>query len=184
MRACMIGGFAILLLCVGVGHAQQSSRLQVGTPVRATLAANDTLRYVLNLSKKHFVAGRVNQDGVDATVTITGPAGRRVQRAARVGRGGPEPFAFATDTAGRDLIGVTPATARQGGAVRAQLTRSEPVATTPEGKVHQAAAPLCKDTPGAVVGVIKGGKLAFVKGYGAAELTYGMPFTTETPTSI
>src|SRR5688572_237970 len=184
MRACMMGGFAILLLCVGVGHAQQSSRLQVGTPVRATLAANDTLRYVLNLSKKHFVAGRVDQVGADATVTITGPGGRRVVRAARVGRGGPETFTFATDTAGKYLIEVTPATAGKGGAVRVQLTRSEPVATTPEGKVDQAAAQLYKDTPGAVVGVIKAGRLAFVKGYGAADLTYGMPFTAETPTNI
>ena len=186
MRACMMGGFAILLLCGGVGHAQQSSRLQVGTPVRATLAANDTLRYVLTLPKKHFVAGRVDQDGVDATVTITGPAGRRVQRAARVGRGGPETFAFATDTAGggRYVIEVTPATTGKEGAVRVQLTRSEPVATTPAGKVDQAAAQLYRDTPGAVVGVIKGGKLAFVKGYGAADLTYGMPFTAETPTNI
>jgi CubicO group peptidase (beta-lactamase class C family) len=181
-----MGGFAILLLCVGVGHAQQSSQLQVGRPVHATLGANDTLRYVLNLPRKHFVAGRVDQDGVDATVTITGPAGRRVQRTARVGRGGPETFAFATDTAagGRYVIEVTPATTGKEGAVRVQLTRSEPVATTPAGKVDQAAAQLYKDTPGAVVGVIKGGKLAFVKGYGAADLTYGMPFTAETPTNI
>jgi CubicO group peptidase (beta-lactamase class C family) len=141
---------------------------------------------VLNLPRKHFVAGRVDQDGVDATVTITGPAGRRVQRTARVGRGGPETFAFATDTAagGRYVIEVTPATTGKEGAVRVQLTRSEPVATTPAGKVDQAAAQLYKDTPGAVVGVIKGGKLAFVKGYGAADLTYGMPFTAETPTNI
>jgi CubicO group peptidase (beta-lactamase class C family) len=184
MRACITGSFALLLLGVGGVRAQEASRLQVGTPVRATLAADGTLRYELNLPKRHFVAGRVDQDGVDATVTITGPAGRRVQRAARVGRGGPEAFAFATDTAGRYLIEVTPATAGKGGAVRVQLTRSEPVATTPEGKVDQAAAQLYKDTPGAVVGVIKGGKLAFVKGYGAADLTYGIPFTAETPTNI
>ena len=167
MRACITGGLALLFLCVSGVHAQQASRLQVGTPVRATLAADAPLRYELNLPKSHFVAGRVDQDGVDATVTITGPSGGRVQRAARVGRGGPETFAFATDSAGRYLIEVTPATAGKGGAVRVQLTRSEPVATTPAGKVDQAAAQLYKDTPGAVVGVIKGGKLAFVKGYGA-----------------
>jgi CubicO group peptidase (beta-lactamase class C family) len=184
MRACITGSFALLLLCVGDVHAQQAAQLKVGTPVRATLRANDTLRYELSLPNKRFVAGRVDQDGVDATVTITGPGGRRVQRAARVGRGGPETFAFATDTAGKYVIEVAPATAGKGGAVRVQLTRSEPVATTPEGKVDQAAAQLYKDTPGAVVGVIKSGKLAFVKGYGAADLTYGMPFTPETPTNI
>jgi CubicO group peptidase (beta-lactamase class C family) len=32
--------------------------------------------------------------------------------------------------------------------------------------------------------VIKGGKLAFVKGYGSANLSYGIPFTPETPTNI
>jgi CubicO group peptidase (beta-lactamase class C family) len=184
MRACITSGSALLLLCVSGVHAQQAPRLQVGIPVRATLAADGTLRYELNLPKSHFVAGRVDQDGVDATVTITSPAGRRVLRAARVGRGGPESFAFATDTAGRFVVEVTPATAGKGGAVRVQLTRSEPVATTPEGKVDQAAAQLYKDTPGAVVGVIKGGKLAFVKGYGAADLTHGIPFTPETPTNI
>ena len=184
MRACITGGLALLFLCVSGVHAQQASRLQVGTPVRATLAADGTLRYELNLPKSHFVAGRVDQDGVDATVTITGPSGGRVQRAARVGRGGPETFAFATASAGRYVIEVTPAAKGKGGAVRVQLTRSEPVAKTPEGKVDQAAAQLYKDTPGAVVGVIKGGKLSFVKAYGAADLTYGMPFTPETPTNI
>ena len=184
MIARIPGTAALLLLCAGGAHAQQAARLQIGTPVRATLGAKDTLRYPLDLPKSRFVAGRVEQDGVDATVTITGPGGKRVQRAARVGRGGPEAFAFATDSAGRYVIEVTSATAGKGGAVRVQLTRSEPVATTPEGKVDQAAAQLYKDTPGAVIGVVKGGKLTFVKGYGAADLTYGIPFTAETPTNI
>jgi CubicO group peptidase (beta-lactamase class C family) len=184
MKDYITGGFALLLFWVGSVHAQQASQLQVGTPVRATLAADGALRYELNLPNSRFVAGRVDQDGVDATVTITGPAGKRVLRAARVGRGGPETFAFATETAGLYVIEVTPATAGKGGPVRVQLTRSEPVATTPEGKVDQAAAQLYKDTPGAVVGVIKGGQLVFVKGYGAADLAYGMPFTADTPTNI
>src|SRR5688572_21066902 len=184
MRASITVSFALLLLCVGGVHAQPASRLQIGPAVRATLPAGGSLRYELDLANGRFVAGRVDQDAVDATVTVTRPGGRRVQSAARVGRGGPESFAFATDTAGRYVIEVTPATAGKGGAVRVQLTRSEPVATTPEGKVDQAAAQLYKDTPGAVVGVIKGGKLAFVKAYGAADLTYGMPFTPETPTNI
>ena len=150
----------------------------------ATLAADGSLKYELDLSKGHFVAGRVDQDGVDATVSVKDPAGKQVSRAARIGRGGPETFAFATETEGRYVIEVTPAAAGKGGSVRVQLTRSEPVATTPEGKVDQAAAQLYKDTPGAVVGVIKGGKLEFVKGYGASDLTHGMPFTADTPTNI
>ena len=184
MRTYVMGGVALLLLCAGNGQAQQAARLQVGTPVSATLPASGSLRYELDLPKERFVAGRVDQVGADATVTVTSPAGRRVVNAARVGRGGPETFAFSTDSAGKYVIEVAPATAGKGGAVKVQLTRSEPVAKTPEGKVDQAAAQLYKDTPGAVIGVIKGGKLAFVKGYGAADLTYGIPFTAETPTNI
>lgn len=184
MKACISASSVLVLLCVATAHAQQTSPLQLGKPVSATLAANDTLRYELNLPKGRFVAGRVEQDGVDATVTITGPAGRRVQQSARVGRGWPETFAFATDTTGVYLIKVSPATKGKSGAVRVQITRSEAIAATPERKVDQAAAQLYKDTPGAVVGVIKGGKLAFVKGYGAADLTNGLPFTAETPTNI
>ncbi len=184
MKACIAGSVALVLLSDVGGQAQQTPRLQVGKPVLATLAANDTLRYELDLPTRHFVAGRVDQDGMDATVTVTGPAGSHVFRGARVGRGGPEAFAFATDSAGRYLIEVAPATAGTGGAVRVQLTRSEPVAKTPAGKVDQAAAQLYRDTPGAVVGAIEGGKLTFAKGYGAADLTNGLPFTTETPTNI
>jgi len=184
MKYYITGGFALLLLYVGSVNAQQASQLQLGKPVGATLAADGSLKYELDLPKGHFVAGRVDQDGADATVSITDPAGKAVSKAARVGRGGPEAFAFATETAGKYVIEVTPATAGKGGPVRVLLTRSEPAATTPEGKVDQAAAQLYKDTPGAVVGVIKGGKLVFVKGYGAADLTNGLPFTAETPTNI
>ncbi|MHB1327174.1 MAG: serine hydrolase domain-containing protein, partial [Gemmatimonadales bacterium] len=185
MKACITGSVALVLFCASGVAAQQATRLQLGKPVPATLAANDTVRYELDLPARHFVAGRIDQDGVDATVTVTGPAGARVFRGARVGRGGPEAFAFATDSAaGRYVIAIAPAKAGSNGAVRVQLTRSEPAATTPAGKVDQAAAQLYKDTPGAVVGVIQAGKLSFVKGYGAADLTNSLPFTAETPTNI
>jgi CubicO group peptidase (beta-lactamase class C family) len=186
MRARISGSLVLLVLglCADDSHAQQTARLQVGQAVSATLPADDTLRYELDLPGGHFVAGRVEQDGVDATVTVTGPSGGRVLRAARVGRGSPEAFAFATDTAGRYVIAIAPAESGSGGAVRVRLTRSEPVAGTQEGKVDQAAAWLSDDTPGVVVGVIRGGELAFVKAYGAADLTHGVAFTPETPTNI
>src|SRR5688500_127021 len=151
MKARLTFSLVLLLLCVGDdSYAQQAVRLRVGPATTATLPAGGTLRYELDLPKGHFVAGRVDQDGVDATVTVTSPTGRRVLNAARVGRGGPEAVAFATDTAGRYMIQVAPATAGKGGAVRVRLTRSEPVAKTPEGKVDQAAAYLSEDTPGVV----------------------------------
>jgi CubicO group peptidase (beta-lactamase class C family) len=174
----------ILLLASAPATAQQAARLQPGQVVNATLPVDGTLAYELDLPAGHFVAGRVEQDGVEATVTISGPDGTRVLRVSRVGRGAPEAFAFATQAAGGYRIEVAPAKAGTGGAVRVWLTRSEPVASTPEGKVDQAAAYLADDTPGVVVGVIRGGELAFGKAYGAADLAFGVPFTTQTPTNI
>jgi CubicO group peptidase (beta-lactamase class C family) len=174
----------ILLLSVAGAPAQQVARLEPGQVVNAMLPADGALTYDLELPASHFVAGRVEQDGADAMVTVTGPDGARVVRVSRVGRGGPEAFAFATTVAGRYRIEVAPASAGKGGPVRLRLTRSEPVASTAEGKVDQAAAYLYEDTPGVVVGVIRGGELAFVKGYGAADLSFGIPFTPNTPTNI
>lgn len=37
-----------------------------------------------------------------------------------------------------------------------------------------------EDSPGAVVGVIRGGEIVFAKGYGMADLTHGIPITAET----
>ena len=80
MKEFIAGGFALLLLCVGSVHAQQASQLQLGTPVTATLPADGSLRYELDLPNRHFVAGRVDQDGVDATVTITARQASRCPR--------------------------------------------------------------------------------------------------------
>ena len=183
MRASLFGPLLLVLLSTNVS-AQQTARLQPGQTVNATLPADGTLPYELELPAGHFVAGRVEQPDVDVMVTITGPDGARLLRASRMARGGPEAFTFTTKAAGKHKIEVAPVKAGTGGAVQVRLTRSEPVATTPEGKVDQAAAYLAADTPGAVVGVIEQGNLAFVKAYGAADLTWAMPFTPETPTNI
>lgn len=184
MRTSIGCTFLFLALCLGHAVAQQPARLQPGQSVSATLTANVKLSYEVDVPDGHFIAGRVEQESVDVMVTVTGPDGARVLRASRVGRGGPEAFAFTTRAAGRYLIEVAPVKDGDAGTLRVRLTRSEPVANTPGGKVDQAAAYLGEDTPGVVVGVIRSGELAFVKAYGAADLTYGMLFTPETPTNI
>lgn len=183
MKACFAFLLAVVLSLTPLA-AQQAGRLEPGQVVSATLPAGDTLVYDLELAEGRFVVGRVEQDGVDVMVTVTGPDGDRVVRASRVGKGGPEIFTFSTEAAGRYRVEVAPVTEGAGGAVRVRLLRSEPVATTPEGKVDQAAAYLAEDTPGAVVGVVRGGELVFVRGYGAADLTHGVPFHPDTPTNI
>lgn len=182
MRACF--AFLLLFALSTPLAAQEAARLAPGQAVSATMPAGGALNYDLDLEEGRFVVGRVDQEGVDVMVTVTGPGGDRVVRASRVGKGGPEIFAFSTEAAGRYRVEVAPVTEGSTGAVQVRLLRSEPVATTPEGKVDQAAAYLVEDTPGAVVGVVKGGELAFIRGYGAADLTHGISFHPDTPTNI
>lgn len=59
--------------------------------------------------------------------------------------------------------------------------KQEPAATTPEGMVDQLLSGYDRrDSPGAVVGVVRSGELVFVKGYGMANLEYDVPNTEQT----
>jgi CubicO group peptidase (beta-lactamase class C family) len=176
---------ALLLLFVAPLQGQQPLAPVPGQPTSATLATDGTDRYALPLEAGWFVSGRVEQDGVQVVITVTGPDGERVGRfASGVGVGGPAFFQFSTAQAGDHVVEVTPARPETGGAYRLHLTRSEPVATTPEGKVDQALAMFSDDTPGAAVSVWRNGEVIFARGYGMASLAFGAPFGVETPTNI
>ena len=176
---------ALSLVAVAPLRAQQPLALVTDRTVSATLATGGADTYVLALEADWFVAGRVEQDGVQVVVTVTAPDGERVGRfASAVGVGGPAFFQFSTAQEGEHLVEVTAGTPETGGAYRLHLTRAEPVATTPEGKVNQALAMFSDDTPGAAVSVWRDGEVVFARGFGMASLAYGVPFGVETPTNI
>jgi len=57
-------------------------------------------------------------------------------------------------------------------------------AQTPADSVRQLVADRTGDVPGAVVGVVQNGELIFAEPFGLANLTYGIPYTLDTPTNI
>src|SRR5690606_14787827 len=89
-----------------------------------------------------------------------------------------------TGAAGDYRIEVTPFE-RQSGRYALVVSRVEPVATTPEGKVDQLIAAFDRpDTPGGVVAVVRGGEVVYTRPFGVANLTHAVPFTAETRTNI
>jgi CubicO group peptidase (beta-lactamase class C family) len=183
--ATLAAALAVFVLATPALHGQQPLAAVTGQTTAATLTADDSDRYELTLEANQFIAGRVEQDGVQVVITVTDPDGERVGRfASAVGVGGPASFQFSTARAGAYGVEITPAQPGTGGAYRLRLTRAEPVATSPEGMVDQAMALFGDDTPGAAVSVWRDGQVVFARGYGMASLAYGVPFGPDTPTNI
>jgi CubicO group peptidase (beta-lactamase class C family) len=174
----------LVLLAAGI-EAQEAHPLARGGAVTHTLAAGESRSYQLDVEAETFVAGRVDQIGVEVDITIFGPDGERTGRfTSSLGKGAPMTFRFTSDEAGTYRIEVAPRSEEAGGEFRILLDRVEPVATTPEGRVDQAMSMFYDDTPGGVVAVIRGGELDFVRGYGMADLSHNVPFTENTVTNI
>jgi CubicO group peptidase (beta-lactamase class C family) len=183
MKTMVFSVLFFLFLPLGLG-AQAARALEPGRTYSDALAAGERHEYELALAADWFISGRVDQDGLDVEVLILGPDGERAGRFAAIGRGGPESFRLTTQEPGRYVIAVAPAAEDGAGEYRIRLERSEPVATSPEGKIDQVMSMFGDDTPGAIVAVIRGGRLDFVRSYGLANLSYMVPFTENTVTNI
>lgn len=178
----------LALTLAPLAHAQTA--LTVGRAAAGSVAADAEQVFTLDLAAGRFVAGTLHQADADLVVTVTGPDGVSAGRFDESALGD-DPFQFETAVAGTYRFAVTPFAAEGGsarlatsGAFTLTVARDEPVAATPEGRVDQAMARYGPSTPGAVVGVVRGGRLVFARAYGMADLTHGVPFTPETPTNI
>ena len=179
-----------LALVALISFAVPAVAQEVAAPVPVTvgethadsLGAEDVHAYEVRLESGQFVIGDVDQLTVDVVVTVKDPAGEEVGEFDSPARG-PEPFQFATDTAGAYTIEVAPFEKATGRYVFA-LERVEPEATTPEGKVDQLMTRYGDETPGVVVAVVEDGEIAFARAYGMADLTWDIPMTLDVRNNI
>jgi len=160
-------------------HAQESVPLIPGRAVEGELTSDAIRRYAIELPARRFLVGEVDQQSVDAVITVFAPDGRQVGRFDGPARG-PDPFTIRTDRAGMYRIEVTPYQRAEGR--YSILVRSvEPLATTPAGRVDQVMAPFSgPDRPGGVVAVTRGGRIVFARGYGLANVEDTTPNTPST----
>lgn len=185
----MIKKLAVVCMAITFGNfasvsAQEPRRLGPGDSFEASLQAEATHAYTLELSAERFVYGIVDQRGVDVAVTVTGPDGGPVGRFDVPNRG-PEPFHFTSEAAGVYRVEVATEDSAGEGQYMIAIKRLEPVAKTPAERVDQLMASYDNSrSPGAVIGVARDGKLIFAEGYGMANLAYDIPFTTDTRSNI
>ena len=175
--------YLILIIMVSFnGYAVANSEgleIHKGDIIKNTLSNNKIHTYNLKLDKGQFVFGDAVQLSVDLKVSIYTPDGERLVSFDGPAQGS-EPFQFSSEMAGIYQIKISPFQKEEGD-YTLQIIHIEPLATTAEGKVKQLMYGYNEKTPGAVVAIVKNGKLDYVQGFGMANLEYAIPNRSTTP---
>ena len=169
--------------CTPADRFEYSGDLTVGVPVEGELEVKTPDTYTLSVNGRAYIYGVVDQVSVDVVVKLYDSL--KTELGSFDGPGtGPEIFYFEAKAPGEYTLEVAPFKEKSGKYV-VELKVVEPVATEPEKRADQLFTPFSGDAvPGAVAGVVRGGKLIFSNAYGMADLTNGIPFSTETPSNI
>lgn len=172
-----------LLLVLLIPLSASAQMLKVGEAIPGSLESDSKHTYTIETEAGYYVLGQVDQITVDVVVRILAPDGDQVSEFDSPARG-PEPFQFSPETAGIYTVEVTSFEGAEGD-YAVLLMANEPKATEPEALVDQLMRPFTgDDRPGAVISVLRDGEVVLAKGYGMANLTYGIPMTAETGMSV
>lgn len=172
---------AALLLVAFPASAQQ--HLRPGDRVEGSLTAESKDTYTIDIEEDYYLYGYADQITVDVVVTVFDPNGEEVREFDSPARG-PEPFQFSPEMSGRYSFEVTSFEGAEGEYAMV-LVAAEPRETNPKKLVDQMMTPFsADDVPGAVISIVKEGKIAYAKGYGMANLAYDIPMTENTGMSI
>ena len=176
----------VTLLILASTLLAQDVNLNINSALEKTLTMGETHNYLFDVETGKFVFAVVMQDGIDLTITVYDPAGEKVGDFDSPNfQNGPEYISFESESAGTYRIEVTGLEENQPeghtGDYRVELLRIEPVAKTPEARIDQLFIPWDQDgSPGASVAVMKNGEVVLSKGYGEAQLEYGIPIESKT----
>lgn len=170
----------IAVISLGSLYARDTLSIRPGETIAARFDSSSTEHvFTIVLDAGTFVYAEAMQKSVDVVVDVLDVRNRRVGGVDISGRG-PDTFTFEVSEAGPYRFRITPFRGATGD-YSITLHRVEPVATTLQGRADQLMAPFDgDDRPGGVIGVIRNGEVEFVRAYGMADLTHGVPNTPET----
>lgn len=192
--------------------AQEARPIVAGVPVAASLSPGATHAYSIELGEDMFVYGEAVQTALDVVVTVKDPSGEALGRFDSQATGA-DPFVFETGAAGTYVVEVSAYTedaaeedgetgepdesgepgepgqpdadAGASGPYEIAVLVAEPVATDPEARVSQMIRVYDgSDRPGGIVAVVRDGEPAFVRTFGMANLTHGVPWERGTISNI
>jgi monoamine oxidase len=161
----------------GPSNAAEPTLLTPGHAVSDSIGPDTGRTYEIDLAPNQFVYAEVDQETVDVMVEAYRPGGTIVGVVDGSVRG-PEAIRFDTEGAGRFRLVVRSARG-EAGRYTVLLRRVEPTADTPAGRVDQLMAGYDPAAPGTVIAVTRNGELVFGRGYGLANVEYGLPLTPQ-----
>ena len=179
-----IGLILGVFLGIFTGFSQtKSTQISKGQKIESSLTSDEIHNYTISLDTARFIYGTVIQESVDVVVKIIDPEGETVGRFDGPAEG-PENFQLNTESSGIYTFEVSSFEDKEGD-YSFEILISEPLATEPEERIDQLMTSYTgQEVPGAAVLVMKDREVIFAEGYGMANLTYNIPFETDTPTNI
>ncbi|MEO0339636.1 MAG: serine hydrolase, partial [Bacteroidota bacterium] len=178
---------AILLLgfSLNMSYAQETP-LKLNKSHEESLTLGEQHYYTIKAPAEKFIVAKVMQKGIDLVVNLYDPQGEQVGTFDSPNfQNGPEFVTFESDEAGVYKLEVIGLEENQdpghSGDYSVELMRIDRIPTTPAERIDQLFIPWdLKGSPGASVAVMKKGKVVFSKGYGEAQLEYGIPIEPKT----
>jgi len=173
---------ATLALGMSVFGQAGAKGLKAGSVETASISAGQTHSFNVEIGKDTFSLVVVQQKGVDLMIAAYGPDGKKIADFdSPNGSNGPEYVPLESKEKGVYRLDVSPLGKTGSGSYDIRILKTAPVAKTPEGRIDQIMAPWDnRDAPGASVAVAKDGKIIFSKGYGLANLEYGIKNSPDT----
>jgi CubicO group peptidase (beta-lactamase class C family) len=174
----------LTMALTGPTMADAPRRLESGAPAfEREIAAGETHVYEIALKSRRFVLFTVDQRGIDVVVRVYRPDGERIGIFdSPNGARGPEHVSVTGEDKGLYRVEVTPLLeSAEPGRYAIVIEQIAPVAKTREGRIDQLFARWDRsDAPGFSLAVARAGEIVFERGYGSAQLEYGIPITPST----
>jgi CubicO group peptidase (beta-lactamase class C family) len=188
MKQCSIVVLFVLLSNIltaqsTVDNESNSISLRDLTEIERDMTVSEIHSYAIDLDTDRFLYIRVQQLGIDLIVKVFNPQGTLLEEIdSPTGTRGDENVFLITESAGEYKIEIHPYDPlAEKGKYKLVVEKEEEAATTPGGKTDQLFAPWDKKgSPGAVVAVVRDGRVVYKNGFGEANLEYHIPITPKT----
>ena len=162
---------------------EQKGEIKIGKTINGEIGPGQKHRFTLKLKKDQSANLKLIQEGVDLIVITYDPANNKLEEFdSPNGRSGPEYITISSKQKGEYIIEISPLDKNEPkGKYELGILKIKSKAKTPNEQVDDLFINWdTKNTPGAAVAVVKGGKIIYKRGYGMSHLEYDIPISSST----